>query len=145
MYDFFETPMTVACSSVRGIPQQEYWRGLPFPSPGDLPRPGIKPESPASPSLQADSLPLNHLRSPCWLVRNHLFYSSFSRYPKDGNMHASSISSTVTENPVGTFNSSDPLLHLVLLLWYILILHIFKTLWVSLLFYIEKTHLWLFT
>ena len=34
--------------------RQEYWSGLPFPSPGDLPDPGIKPGSPA---LQADSLP----------------------------------------------------------------------------------------
>ena len=34
--------------------RQEYWSGLPFPSPGDLPDPGIKPRSPA---LQADSLP----------------------------------------------------------------------------------------
>ena len=34
-------------SSVHGISQQEYWEGLPFPSPGDLPRPGIKPEAPA--------------------------------------------------------------------------------------------------
>ena len=30
-----------------GFPRQEYWRGLPFPSPGDLPNPGIKPTSPA--------------------------------------------------------------------------------------------------
>ena len=41
-------------SSVHGIPRQEYWSGLPFPSPGDLPDPGIEPRSPA---LQADSLP----------------------------------------------------------------------------------------
>ena len=34
--------------------RQEYWRGLPFPSPGDLPNPGIKPRSPA---FQVDSLP----------------------------------------------------------------------------------------
>ena len=34
--------------------RQEYWSGLPFPSPGDLPDPGIKPRSPA---LQADALP----------------------------------------------------------------------------------------
>ena len=33
--------------------RQEYWRGLPFPSPGDLPNPGIKPESP---TLQVDAL-----------------------------------------------------------------------------------------
>ena len=30
-----------------GFPRQEYWSGLPFPSPGDLPDPGIKPKSPA--------------------------------------------------------------------------------------------------
>ena len=36
------------------VSRQEYWSGLPFPSPGDLPNPGIKPGSPA---LQADSLP----------------------------------------------------------------------------------------
>ena len=36
-----------------GFSRQEYWSGLPFPSPGDLPDPGIKP---SSPTLQADSL-----------------------------------------------------------------------------------------
>ena len=34
-------------SSVHGFSRQEYWTGLPFPSPGDLPNPGIKPASPA--------------------------------------------------------------------------------------------------
>ena len=34
--------------------RQEYWSGLPFPSPGDLPNPGIEP---GSPTLQADALP----------------------------------------------------------------------------------------
>ena len=37
-----------------GFSRQEYWSGLPFPSPGDLPNPGIEPGSPA---LQADDLP----------------------------------------------------------------------------------------
>ena len=37
-----------------GFSRQEYWSGLPFPSAGDLPDPGIEP---ASPTLQADSLP----------------------------------------------------------------------------------------
>ena len=37
-----------------GFSRQGYWSGLPFPSPGDLPDLGIKPESPA---LQVDSLP----------------------------------------------------------------------------------------
>ena len=36
-----------------GFPRQEYWNELPFPSPGDLPDPGIEHQSPA---LQADSL-----------------------------------------------------------------------------------------
>ena len=40
-------------SSLHGFSRQDYWSGLPFPSPGDLPNPGIKPRSPA---LQADAL-----------------------------------------------------------------------------------------
>ena len=40
-------------SSIHGILQARYWSGLPFPSPGDLPDPGIEPRSP---SLQADAL-----------------------------------------------------------------------------------------
>ena len=44
-------------SSVHGILQEEnYWSGLPFPSPGDLPNPVIKPVSPVAPELQVDSL-----------------------------------------------------------------------------------------
>ena len=52
----FETPWTVTCQAPlsMGFSRQEYWSGLPFPSPGDLPNPGIEPRSPA---LQADSLP----------------------------------------------------------------------------------------
>ena len=41
--------------------RQEYWSGLPFPSPGDLPNPGIES---ASPALQADSLPSEPPESP---------------------------------------------------------------------------------
>ena len=43
------------------FPRQEYWSGLPFPSPGDLPDPVIEPMSPA---LQADALPSEHLGKP---------------------------------------------------------------------------------
>ena len=52
----FANPWTVACqaSLSMGFSRQEYWSGLPFPSPGDLPDPGNKPRSPA---LQTDSLP----------------------------------------------------------------------------------------
>ena len=51
----FATPWTVARQAPlsMGFSRQEYWGGLPFPSPGDLPNPGIEPGSPA---LQADAL-----------------------------------------------------------------------------------------
>ena len=51
----FVTPWTVAQQAPlsMGFSRQEYWSGLPFPSPGDLPDPGIEPRSPA---LQADAL-----------------------------------------------------------------------------------------
>ena len=51
----FVIPWTVACQTPQsmGFSRQEYWSGLPFPSPGDLPDPGIELGSPA---LQADSL-----------------------------------------------------------------------------------------
>ena len=51
----FATPGTVAYQAPlsMGFSRQEYWSGLPFPSPGELPDPGIKPRSPA---LQEDAL-----------------------------------------------------------------------------------------
>ena len=49
--------------SVHGILRQEYWSGLPFLSPEDLPDPGIEPWSLA---LQADFLPFRLQRSPQW-------------------------------------------------------------------------------
>ena len=54
----FETLWIVACQSPlsMGFSRQEYWSGLPLSPTGDLPDPGIKPSSPASPTLQADSL-----------------------------------------------------------------------------------------
>ena len=49
----FAAPWTIACQGPLSMEfsRQEYWSGLPFPSPGDLPNPGIKPESVASPAL----------------------------------------------------------------------------------------------
>ena len=51
----FATLWTVAyqASPSMGFSRQEYWSGLPFPSPGDLPDPGMEPRSPA---LEADAL-----------------------------------------------------------------------------------------
>ena len=52
---FFATLWTVAHQTPLsvGFSRQEYWSGLPFPTPGDLPDPGIEPRSP---TLQADAL-----------------------------------------------------------------------------------------
>ena len=57
-------------SSVHGFSRQEYWSGLPFPSPGDLPDPGIEPRSPA---LQADSFPTELWEKP---TNDNLPYST---------------------------------------------------------------------
>ena len=54
----WQAPLSMGCFG------QEYWSGLPFPPPGDLPEPGIEPLSPVSPTLQVDSIPLSHQESP---------------------------------------------------------------------------------
>ena len=55
----FVTPRTVACQA-----PQEYWSGLPFPSLGNLPDPGIEPESPVSSSLAGGFFTTSFLESP---------------------------------------------------------------------------------
>ena len=62
-------PWTVAYQAppAMGFTRQEYWSGLPFPSPEDLPNPGIKPRSPA---LQADALRSEPPRKP--LLPNYI-------------------------------------------------------------------------
>ena len=62
----FTTPWGVAYQAPPsvGFSRQEYWSGLLFPSPGDLPNPGIEPRSPA---LQADVLP----SEPAGKLENH--------------------------------------------------------------------------
>ena len=59
MSDSFATPLTVAFQVPlsMGFPRQEYWSGLPFPPPWDLPNLGIELTSPVAPALQGDSLP----------------------------------------------------------------------------------------
>ena len=70
-----ETPRTVAHQAPlsMGFPRQEYWSGLPFPSPGDLPNPGIESTSPASqsPVLQADSFLTKPLGKPFLSIQRH--------------------------------------------------------------------------
>ena len=63
-----QTPLSM------GFSRQEYWSGLPFPSPGDLSDPGIEPESLAAPASQADSLPLSHEGgSQCVCIHIHVY------------------------------------------------------------------------
>ena len=57
MVKMSETVLFLSMEFIR----QEYWSGLPFPSPGDLHNLGIEPQFPA---LQVDSLPLSHMGSP---------------------------------------------------------------------------------
>ena len=74
----FVTSWTVAYQAPlsMGFPRQEYWSRLSFPSPGDLPYPGIEP---ASPAWQVDSLLLSHLRSSeVWeTVKENVFQHKF--------------------------------------------------------------------
>ena len=67
----FVTPWTVACQTPQSMEfsRQEYWIGLPFPSPGDLPDPGSEPRSPA---LQADALPSEPPGKPIGSIFIHL-------------------------------------------------------------------------
>jgi len=69
-----------------GFSRQEYWSGLPFPSPGDLPDPGIEPRSPA---LLADALtseppgkPTTSSNSACSMNQKHceIFHHIFLNY-----------------------------------------------------------------
>ena len=62
-YSTFFFFLTVACQAPLSMEfsKEEHWSGLPFPSPGDLPNPGIKLRSPA---LQADSVPSEQLGKP---------------------------------------------------------------------------------
>ena len=72
------TPWTIQSME---FSRPEYWSGQPFPSPGDLPNPGIKPRSPA---LQADSLPAEPPGKPVFtvaiVVRLCIGTVSFSHY-----------------------------------------------------------------
>ena len=65
----FATPWTVACQTPpsMGFSGQEYWSGLSFPSPGDLPNPGIEP---GSSTLQANSLPSEPPGNPFYQLQN---------------------------------------------------------------------------
>ena len=62
----FAAPWTIALKAPLSMEfsRKEYWSGLPLPTPGALPDPGIKPTSLVSPALQTDSLPTEPLEKP---------------------------------------------------------------------------------
>ena len=74
----FATPWTVGhqVPLSMGFPKQEYWSGLPFPSPGDLPDPGIEPQSSI---LQPDSLPFWASRADIIMVSQHKIKLNYKR------------------------------------------------------------------
>ena len=86
----FATPWAVAyqTSPSMGFSRQEYWSGLPFSSPGDLPHPGIKPRSP---TLQTDTLPSEPPGKPSWQINGEVmeimrdFISLGSKITADGD------------------------------------------------------------
>ena len=68
----FATPWTVAYQAPpsMGFSRQEYWSGLPFPSPGDVPDPGIEPRSP---EFQADALTSEPPGKPEFTMLAHIY------------------------------------------------------------------------
>ena len=85
----FVTPWTVAyqASLSTGFSRHEYWSGLPFPSPGDLPDPGIEPRSPA---LEAEALTSEPPGKPSFLI---FFYNMV--YPRRLDIVPCAISRTL--------------------------------------------------
>ena len=74
----FVTPWTAAhqASPSMGFSRQEYWSGLPFPSPGDLPNPGIELGSPA---FQADALTSEPPGKPLYIYTNGITKKALKR------------------------------------------------------------------
>ena len=94
-------PWTVAYQAPpsMGFPRQECWSGLPFPSPGDLPDPGIEP---GSPTLQADALPSEPAGKPRY---RHLYTmwalcAVYAIHRTDGRSGALSVASVHVHVPV---------------------------------------------
>ena len=114
----FATPWTIAYQAPQSMEfsRQEYWSGLPFPSPGDLPDPGIEP---GSPTLWADALlseppgkPLSSSRnlqtewtSNVWNLDNWTLWNRFLCYPSQWQWLA------VNQINYGTSQVNIPITH----------------------------------
>ena len=95
----FATPWTVAHQTLLSLEfsQQEYWMELPFPSPGDLPDPGIKPEFPPAPVLSGEFFTTEP--SGKWLNMTKLFSSLTKSTVGPGNLPGSSSPSQCSQLP----------------------------------------------
>ena len=107
----FATPWTVAYQAPpsMGFSRQDYWSGLPFPSPGDLPNPGIKPRSP---TFQAGTLPSepenifffnrcidgSEVKASAWNVGDLGLIPGSGRSPGEGN--GNPLKYSCLENPM---------------------------------------------
>ena len=78
-------------SSVHGIPGQEYWSGLPFPFPGDLPDPGIKPKSPA---LAGRFFTTEPPGKPLQVGQNPIFFTDLDSFP---SLQTRSVASSICD------------------------------------------------
>ena len=104
------TPWTAAYQAPPSMEfsRQEYWSGLPFPPPEDLPNPGIEPASPVFPVFEADSSPLKKPQAglPWWLrvkasacnVGDLGSIPGLGRYP--GELNGNPLQYSCLENPM---------------------------------------------
>ena len=90
----YQTPLSM------GFPRQEYWSELPFPSPGDLPDPGVKPWSPA---LEVDYLPTEFPGKPSISVNLGfpLLHDSLGHIFRDISKNLERIQDIGEKNPCG--------------------------------------------
>ena len=98
----FLTPWTVAHQAPLSVrfSRQEYWSGLPFPTPGDHPNPGIKSSASA---LQEDSLPVSHLGSSYYIYRYIDIFAILPRAQCQGKVKTVSYNTySVTEEVSNT-------------------------------------------
>ena len=96
----FATLWTVAYQAPPsvGFSRQEYWSGLPFPSPGDLPNPGIEPRSPALPTDALPSEPPGNPPAKAGDIRDTGSILGSGRAPGGG--HSNPLQYSCLENPM---------------------------------------------
>ena len=111
MPDSFATPCSIAhrVPLSMGFPRLEYWSGLPFLSQGDLPDPGTEP---ASPELQADSLPLSHQARPFIhqaspYYRSKFWFQIFSSEQADKNLYRPGVILLMRSQKINTIKKQN--------------------------------------